>query len=230
MPKDSLKYKEISENLDKLLDLKSPPVAISIGLEVPKEVKRLKGRLPLCKMLDKARLEGESFYTTAENHECAGGLYSLGFKGDPEEIRREQVKLAEILHDRGVYSSTTSALRGRKQLPSIKPGTTEIVSFSALKNSEFEPNVVVVICNPEQAMRLIMSTEWETGISKARGLSGSICSTVIAAPYLEGEVTYSLGGGGTRVNMKLRDEEMFVGIPAELLKGLVKNLEQIIRR
>jgi uncharacterized protein (DUF169 family) len=226
MLEDSPNYKEISEKLKRLLSLESSPVAISIGLETPKGVKQLEGKLPLCKMIDKVRLEEKSFYATAENQGCAGGLRNLGFKGDPEQIRRETIELSETLYERGIYSSFASALRGRIQLPSIELGTTEIVSFSTLKDSKSEPNSVLIVCNPKQAMDIISSSERQTGISKARGLSGSICSTVIALPILTGEITYSLGGGGTRINMKVEDEELFVGIPAELLESLVKNLEK----
>ncbi len=43
---------------------------------------------------------------------------------------------------------------------------------------------------------------------------------------MSGEVVYSLGDTGARKYMRLRDEDMFVGIPAELLLAIVDNLEK----
>jgi uncharacterized protein (DUF169 family) len=43
---------------------------------------------------------------------------------------------------------------------------------------------------------------------------------------LTGEVVYSLGDVGARRSMKVKDEDIFVGIPAELLPDIVENLEK----
>jgi uncharacterized protein (DUF169 family) len=49
----------------------------------------------------------------------------------------------------------------------------------------------------------------------------------VAAPFLTGEVVYSFGDHGARNYMKIKDYEIFVGIPAELLPMIVGNLEKM---
>ena len=49
-------------------------------------------------------------------------------------------------------------------------------------------------------------------------------SSIVAAPFLTGEVVYSMGDTGVRKYMKVRDEDVFVGIPAELLEIVLENL------
>jgi len=53
------------------------------------------------------------------------------------------------------------------------------------------------------------------------------CSSIVAAPFLTGEVVDSFGNHGARNYMKIKDEEVFVGIPAELLPSIVENLRKM---
>jgi len=47
---------------------------------------------------------------------------------------------------------------------------------------------------------------------------------VVPAPFHTGEVVYSFGDHGARNYMKIRDDEVFIGIPAELLSCITENL------
>jgi uncharacterized protein (DUF169 family) len=68
---------------------------------------------------------------------------------------------------------------------------------------------------------------YESG-KRTTGMTGPpICSSIVAAPFLTGDVIYSLGDHGARNYMNIRDDEVFVGIPAELLTMITENLEKI---
>lgn len=103
-------------------------------------------------------------------------------------------------------------------------GQLEWFLFSPLEKAKFEPDVVVLICNAKQGMKIAEAFAYESG-KKTTGLTGPpICSAVVAAPFLTGEVVYSLGDPGARKFMKVKDEDIFVGVPAELLPDIVENL------
>ncbi len=215
-------YAAFSEDLKGALELEYPPIAISFSNEPPVGVERLKGGLRLCQMLDKVRFEGAVFYTTTENHACDGGSSSCGLK----EIN-ERIKTGEFLCKMGLFSTKRAARRFAKANPRIDPGTVKIVSFSPLEKATFEPDVVALICNARQAMRVAEAYGYDTG-KRATGLTGSpICSSIVAAPFLTGEIIYSLGDHGARNYMNIRDEDIFVGIPAELLGQIVGNLGEM---
>ncbi len=111
--------------------------------------------------------------------------------------------------------------------PRIEFGTVNVVTFSPLEKSESAPDVVVLVCNAKQGMKLAEASSYESG-EKAMGFTGApICSGVIAAPFLTGEVVYSLGDSGARRFMKITDDDIFVGIPAELVPGILENLEKM---
>lgn len=214
-------YIELSNKMKKTLGLESSPIAISFSTEAPEDVEQMKGGAKLCQMLDKVRLEGESFYTVPENHECDGGAYSCGLRGPSERL-----KTGEFLAKLGLFGSKRAARRFISSNPRIEFGTVKVVSFSPLEREKFEPDIVVLICNAKQGMKIAEAFAYESG-KKTTGLTGPpICSAVVAAPFLTGEVVYSLGDSGARKFMKVKDEDIFVGIPAELLPDIMENLEK----
>ncbi len=213
-------YAELSNKLKGALGLEGSPIAISFATEAPEGVEQMKGRARLCQMLDKVRLQGASFYTISENHECDGGAYSCGLR-----MPSERLKTGEFLSkDLGLFGSKRAARRFISSNPRIEFGTVKVVSFSPLEKAKFEPDVVVLICNAKQGMKIAEAFAYESG-KKTTGLTGPpICSAVVVAPFLSGEVIYSLGDSGARKFMKIKDENIFVGIPAELLPDIVENL------
>jgi uncharacterized protein (DUF169 family) len=216
-------YAELSKQIKGILGLESSPIAISFSNEPPEGVEQMKGRMRLCQMLDKVRLDGESFYTDIENHECDGGAYSCGLITPSERLKTGEF-LAE---DLGLFGSKRAARRFISSIPRIESKTVKVISFSPLETAKFEPDVVVLICNAKQGMKLAEACAYESG-KNITGLTGPpICSAVVAYPLLTGEVVYSLGDRGARKSMNVKDEDIFVGIPAELLPDIVDNLGKL---
>ena len=213
-------YAGLSSKMKELLGLKGSPVAVLFSTEPPPGLRQMNGQTRLCQMLDRARLDGEMFYTTVENHECDGGAASSGLK-EPGEQSKTGEHLAKKL---GLFSTPRAARRFMRSNHRIEFGTVKAVSFSPLEKAAFEPDVVVLICNAKQGMDLAGASAYDSG-EKATGTTGApICSGVLATPFLTGEVVYSLGDTGARRFMKISDDDVFIGIPAELLPGIMENL------
>ena len=216
-------YAELSNKIIGILGLESSPIAIAFSNEPPEGVEQLKGRMRLCQMLDKVRLEEASFYTNAENHECVGGAHSSGLIQPSERLKTGEF----LVKDLGLFGSTRAARRFISSNPRIEFGTVKVVSFSPLESTKFEPDIVVLICNAKQGMKLAEAFAYESG-KHTTGLTGPpICSAVVAFPFLTGKVVYSLGDMGARKFMNVKDEDIFVGIPAELLPDIAENLGKL---
>jgi uncharacterized protein (DUF169 family) len=216
-------YPELSHRLKTALGLGSSPVAIAFSTEPPAGVEQMKGQARLCEMLDRVRLDGETFYTTADNHECNGGAHNSGLSEQSEKSKTGEF----LARDIGLFGSPRAARRFMSSNPAIEYGTVKVISFSPLENATFEPDVVVLICNAKQGLKLADAYSYDSGEKAAGWTSAPICSGVVAAPFLTGELTYSFGDSGARRFMKIGDEDVFVGIPAELLPGIVANLEKM---
>ena len=85
----------------------------------------------------------------------------------------------------------------------------------------------MLVCIAKQGMKIAEAYAFESG-ERATGMTGPpICSAIVAAAFLSGQVVYSLGDHGVRMYMKIQDEDIFVGIPAELLSEIVENLGKL---
>lgn len=214
---------ELSQKLKAMLRLTGSPVAIAFSNEAPAGIAQMQGQTRLCQMLDRVRLNGETFSTTVENQECDGGASSCGLKEQREEARSGEFLAREV----GLFGTARAARSFMSSNPRIETGTVRAISFSPLENAPFAPDVVVLVCNAAQGMKVTDASAYYSG-KKAQGTTGApICSGVVATPFLTGEVVYSFGDSGARRFMKITDEEIFVGIPAERLAGIVENLEKM---
>src|SRR5512145_2974858 len=70
---------DLAEKLKDLLELEREPVAIKWSTKEPKNMEKESEKSRFCTKLDKA-MNGEIFYSTAEEEECMGGARYSGMK------------------------------------------------------------------------------------------------------------------------------------------------------
>ena len=92
-------------------------------------------------------------------------------------------------------------------------GLAEYVVFSPLEKSQFRPDLVLFLCNAEQACRLITLACFNNGISPKVELVGSACHMAITYPLVSGEINVSFLDYTARKMKGYMPEELFVSIP-----------------
>ena len=217
--------KKVAEKLKSLLNLEKEPVAITWAVKEPKNMPREKEKSRFCRKVDKA-IEGEVFYSTAEEEECFGGARYSGMK-DPKEFPKN-MRTGAFLVTMGIHDSIQSVQRSWRENIAIEPEIFSSILFAPLSKAEFTPDVIIIICNGKQAMELLHAHAYDS-ISEAMGAGvGPICSTMAARPYLTGQITYSFADVGSRRHMKnLKDEEVMISIPYQHLERIIHNLEEL---
>jgi uncharacterized protein (DUF169 family) len=216
--------KEPNDRLKKVLNLRGSAIAVALSNDKP-ELERLNAKIRLCEMLDQTLNEGKSFYTSSEDHACDGGAYHLGLREMPVELRS-----GEFLYKRiGIFGSARAARRFFGSNQGVEPGTLKYASFSPLDKANFEPDVVILVCSAKEGMRTVEASAYESG-KTAIGRSGPICSTILAVPYLTGDIVYTLGDLTGRKFSQIDDGEIFIGVPFEKLDELINGLEKIAER
>ena len=221
-----MKYsnQELDIKLKTILKLERDPVAIKWSVKEPRNIPKEEGKSRFCTKLDKA-IHGEIFYTTQEEEECMGGLKYSGLK-NPKEFPKN-MQSGSFLVPAGVYKSIPAVQRSWKNNLAVESEIFKAVLFAPLKKAPFEADVVFIICNSEQAMLILHANAYNSGSHGLGADCGPICSSMAAAPYLTGEVTYGFGDIGSRRNMEIKLDEVMVSIPSSDLERIIDNLEEM---
>jgi uncharacterized protein (DUF169 family) len=220
-------YQEFGNKLKEILKLDLEPVAIKWSVRVPKNIPKEEGKSRFCTKLDKAA-NGEIFYSTVEEEECMGGIRYSGMK-DKKELPTN-VKSGAFLVPAGVYKSIPAVQRSWKKNMAIESGIFSAIIFSPLSKADFEPDIIFLVCNSEQAMMILHANAYDSGSHGLGADSGPICSSMAALPYLTGEVTYGFGDIGSRRNMTLKPEDVMITIPAGDLERIISNLIEMKKK
>jgi uncharacterized protein (DUF169 family) len=227
-------YKDLCQRLMKGLRMDSVPVAIQFSTKPPENVSQLKGGLKACTMLDVARLEGKTFYTTTKNHTCKNGRYYLGMSKPFAGLVTGDWNAGKYPDKgRSMYPSPVVARRNQDYYIKIAPETVNVISYAPLDQCPFKIQdggiVVVLFGNPKQGLYLTRSATYHMG-GAIRGITGpSTCSIIMGGPFQTGEMLTSLGCYGGRLYVKIKTEETFFGFPIEMLDNIVDALERILQ-
>lgn len=215
-------YDMVSRELKERLGLEKSPVAIKFILreeDIPEGIQKIDANIRHCEMVQKAA-QGEMFYATAEEQVCKGGAAAIGLMETPEKI-----KTGEFYQSLGRFSSLGSAKRTMESIPKIDPMMKAII-YSPLEKVNFNPDVIVVIGNPAQAMRLAQAMVYTRGGRVEASFSGiqSVCGDAVAGPFVNNTANFTLGCSGSRQFAGIKEDEVIVGMNGENIGCVVTAL------
>lgn len=210
--------------LKRLLGLAREPVALLWCTKIPKGIPKAERKSRFCAKLSMA-VRGESFYATLDEEECMGGAKYCGLR-DPHEFVAS-MRSGEFLVKRGLYKSIPAVLRNWQGNLAIEAGIFKALLFAPLSGSDFDPDVIFVLCNAKQAMELLHANAYDSGVRGIGADAGPICSSMAATPYLTGKVVYGFGDVGARNHMDIGPDEVMVSIPGSDLRRITSNLGEM---
>ena len=220
--------KTLSQKLQEILHLQSPPVAVKI---IKKEEPLPKIKLPkqnsrYCQLLMLAR-QGQTLMLTPEKIACPAAKATLGLGPLVDKISS-----GEMLHIIGLFASKEAAAKTMKLIPRIKEGSTKAVVAGPLGDFSGDPDLVIIESTPENIMWLGLAVNFEEGgrLNFNSSIFQAECVDVTTVPYLTGEVNITPGCYGCRQATDIPSEHMLIGIPAKLLPQIVKSLEALSQK
>jgi len=214
-------YRKISEELKELLEMEGSPVAVRLVKNEEISGEKLEKKRH-CEFIQDARLRGACGYATADEHLCRGGAAVLGLCRVPP-----QVADGSLYHKLGNYSTLEAAAETVEAVPAVK-GEYHASVYAPLEEADFEPDAVVFILKPAQALRLSQAYLHYRGGRISGDYSGiqSLCADAVAAVRERGIPNMTMGCNGSRKYAGIRPEELAVGVPASDLEGIVEALRK----
>lgn len=218
-------YDFIADKLTEHLGLEKSPVAIKFVLreeDIPEGINKADGKLRHCELVQKAS-QGNVFYATADEQMCKGGSAALGLEETPEKV-----KTGEFYYGLGRFSSLGSAKKTMESIPKIDHIMYALV-YAPLEKANFDPDVIVIIANPAQAMKLSQALVYTMGGRVEADFAGiqSICADAVAGPFTRRRPNITLGCSGSRGYADIKDDEVIVGLTGENIGCVVNALENM---
>ncbi len=185
----------------------------------------------LCVGLTLSRKYGWTVGMTAEDNACPIATYTYGWSDSESELK---TALMEFMKAMNYAANDVAAKTTMEAVSSVKldGGQYAGVVFSPLERTKIEPDLVMVFCNPAQAMRLVHGATQETGIAIHSIFSGrgGTCTEGILQTFQTKEPKVVLPGNGDRVWAMVQDEELAFTIPVSLLDSVIRGLEATHQR
>jgi uncharacterized protein (DUF169 family) len=218
-------YEDLSMKIKNKLGLEKSPVAIKLVLkeeDIPEGISKIEKNIRHCEMVQMAS-QGNTFYATAEEQSCKGGAGAIGLMEPPEKV-----KSGEMYYSLDRFSSLGSAKRTVDAIPKIDP-IMKAIAYAPLETTPFDPDVVVIICNPNQAMQLAQAMVYTLGGRFEADFAGiqSICGDAVAGPYTTKKPNITLGCSGSRKFADIKPDEVIVGMNGENIGCVVNALEAL---
>jgi len=187
------------------------------------EVPQVKYKLSYCKMISLVS-KGKSFKANLDNSECNGAINALGLK----ELSNSAIS-GKSYYKLGMYNSLGTAKKTQNDVPVMK-SCIHGVAAMPLENFTQEPDVVMLIVNPYQAMRIIQGYSFHNGAPKNLKFSGNqgICLECTAAPFENNDINVSVLCSNTRFSAKWDDSELGIGLPFNMFDMVVDGLVKTI--
>ncbi|HEX5433982.1 MAG TPA: DUF169 domain-containing protein [Candidatus Angelobacter sp.] len=216
-------YAEFATSLQEKLKLSHAPVGIAFLDEAPDGVKHYEEAVPSACAFWKAA-ESELFYATASDHyNCPIGAITQGFQ-IPQPVSANAMELIGMM---GKISYLEAA--EASNVPTVEKKH-KVIVYGPLKDfGEFQPDVVLLVATPLQAMLISEASgvaSWGTG-HESRTLGRPACA-VIPSSLKSNDTTISMACMGARTFADIKDEEVLISIPARALIELQNRLPVIL--
>lgn len=218
-----MNIREIAERLHVLLDLERNAVGVKLVYS-EEEYSQYEGRelirpLSYCVAVKSASC-GHSIKMTRKMGGCFGGNRALGLSVCNPEFRDGTGG-----YSLGLYESPEAAAKVAASVFICPPDTYGII-VKPLLEFEREPDVVLLITNTREAMRILQGYTYTYGLSKGIAMSGNqaVCVEATVTPLFTKELNVSMFCSGTRYKACWKDSEVITGIPAEKAEGVVRGL------
>ncbi|MBD3227745.1 MAG: hypothetical protein GF329_06115 [Candidatus Lokiarchaeota archaeon] len=228
------KWKELTKKIERLLRVKTFPVAFKLleneeDLYNNKWVRIPKKKEPatLCQLITRVRTFDWTVGATKEQLATPICPYMLGILDKPPQIVKDGTYRAIKW-----FKSTKVALKYESVFPKIEPGSYEAVILAPLFYDPFDPDIVLIYGNAAQmivAINALQFFEYERFTFHCVGESS--CTDYIAQCYNTGKPALSIPCYGERRYGHAQDDELVIALPASMLEDpFIKGLEELYKR
>jgi uncharacterized protein (DUF169 family) len=212
-------YSVIEQRLCEIIGLSRRPVAVIFRDNLPVGIPKFAGEEPSGCSFWQLAAGGMTFYTLPHDHSnCSVGSYAHSFRQAPDEAEDLKRALLQMTDSGCIRMEETASIPRMKKAP-------RAVIYSPLGNTPADPDFVIFVTRPMQAM-VLQEAALRTGTGLQLSSFGRpTCMSIPAV--LNQEMVTSAGCLGNRVYNGLAEDELYVLVPGKILQKIADAVQGI---
>ena len=222
MPADKKEWQNQALALKKLLNLDYSPVAISVFKE--EFLKGFDQKTRICKaILDAGR--GQILQVAKGNNACFGAGWHLGFHRLNDPKIKDMVKKF-VVEGEKLFCSYAALDKLLSQMEDVPDNSAACFVLAPLEVCEFEPQLVIFICNAESACRLLTLATFIDGAMPKIKIGGPTCRMSIIYPLSTQEINLSFYDYTARKMCNVEKDKLLISIPYSKLPKIMESIDK----
>ena len=202
------------------LDIEKEPVGVKYTDEDP-GVGIEAGSYTVCGAI-LAASKGEVILLSEDRCACSGGKTHLGL------TQKSQIPWKMLVEGEKLWCDVKTAIRSSIEVDKIaRPpyGLSKRIFLYPAMQGIFQPDLILMLVNAEQASRLITLNQFWDGKTPAIEMRGSLCWSMITYPLVSGNFNLSVGDISARRMERWDPNIMATSIPWERIRGIAEAVE-----
>lgn len=222
-------WHEYGEELERRLRVGSFPLALKlletesdmpVGAQRP--LRDLGHHLSLCQAYQISRREGTTVAMLKEDMWCFEPVIGYGLAECPKEFLEGHNRFPDDVE------TLEAGRHFAEEFPRLEVGKFVGVVSAPLRTANFEPDLVMVYCNPAQLGLLLLGREYREGYNLKCALSSHAACVYAVVPTLQsGECHVAVPCRGDRYGAMAGDDEMIFTAPRHRLEELIAGLRHV---
>lgn len=222
MTSDKKEWQQFSLTLRELLNLEYSPVAINFQKEP--FLKSSDKKLRICRaVLDAGK--GQVLEIGKQTNACFGAAWHLGFHKITDKKVLDTVKKF-VVEGEKLFSSYEALDKLISQMEEVPDNANCYFLLSPMETAEFQPQLVIFICNAEAACRLLTLATFLDGAMPKIKIGGPTCRMSIIYPLLTGELNLSFYDYTARKICNVEKDKLIISIPYKKIPLIIESIDK----
>jgi len=215
-------WQKLSLIIKDALGLQLRPVAVSCLKEpgVDSEAEKIR----ICRAILDAS-QGASLKVSKGNNACFGAAWHLGFvRLDNPHVEKMIKKF--VVEGEKLFCSYEALDNLVSQMEEAPDNSGSYFALAPMDEAEVKPGLVIFVCNPEEACRLLTLVTFIDGNMPGIKIGGPTCRMAIIYPMLTGEVNISFYDSTARKMCNVDKDKLLVSIPYKRIPGIADSIDK----
>ncbi len=209
--------------LKEVLNLDTSPIGISCLKEPKSESSAEKVRI--CRAFLEAA-KGKTVQISKENNACFGAAWHLGFYKLGKDANLMKMVKKFVVEGEKLFSSYAALDTLMNQMEEVPDNSQSYFLLCPLENCAAKPQLVMFVCNPDAACRLLTLATFIDGVMPKIKIGGPTCRMAVMYPLLSGELNLSFYDYTARKMCNVEKDKLLISIPYKKIPQMVESIDK----